>query len=808
VRGFCASFGCARTVAGLHDWETGRHTVSVRAKIIIRKSARFGLAALLVVGAVVSAPAPHAAGTGAVPGIWSFTGAMSQARGFAPTVRLADGSVLTAGGTDGLSFTAAAERWTSSGAAWVSAGSIGQAEAGGIGALLPNGKALFAGGAGDVGYYGFGDLYNPTANSWTQTPAMAHPHAYGASGQLGNGDVLVVAGMDGSDSMTTNAVDLYSAAGNSWSAAQALPGVGRYALTATALAGGKILVAGGNDGTSGGTAAMSAVAIYDSTTGWTAAEAMKVARFDHAAVRLNDGRILVAGGSSASGTALASAEIYDPATGHWTLTGSMGQARYGMTLTLLGNGTVLVAGGYSSGSSPALNSTELFDPTLGGWTPTGAMQNGRRYASATVLNDGSVLVAGGHSADGDSFLNTAEVYIPPLVYPATTFHPLTPVRLMDTRVGVGLVGKFANRVPRQLMVKNRGGVPPSAIAVTGIVTVTLQSMSGYVSVGPEPTSMPGSSTLNFPLGDNRANNITTGLDSLGRLAFVLCGAGGMTASGSTDLIFDVTGYFTADDSGATYKTLTPARLMDSRLGTGLSSAGAFSSKVAKTMTIWGAGGVPAGAVAVTGNFTVTGPTASGWAFAGPYISSDPTNMNCSMVNAKPGDTKADGVTVALSGTGTLSFVWVGGASSTAHLIFDVTGYFVSGLSGARFVPMNPVRVADTRTALPVQGPVAAASPVVVPIAGKGDIPKTAIAMSGNLTVVSQTADGYLTVAPVATTTTTPTSTLNVPVGDIRANGFEVSLASNGSVGVVYFPAPGSSTHFVMDLTGYFLPALS
>jgi hypothetical protein len=733
---------------------------------------------------------------------------MSQARGFAPLVKLADGSVITAGGTDGLTFTAAAERWTPAGATWTSAGSIGQAEAGGVGALLPNGKALFAGGAGDSGYYGYGDLYTPGANKWAKTPAMTHPHAYGAGAQLSNGDLLVIAGMDGSDSLTTNAVDLYSAAGNSWSAGPALPGVGRYALTATALAGGKILVAGGNDGTSGGTAAMSAVAIYDSSTGWTAAEAMKVARFDHAAVRLNDGRILVAGGSSASGAALASAEIYDPATGHWTLTGSMSQARYGMTMTLLGNDTVLVAGGYSSGSSPALNSTELFDPTLGGWTPAGAMQNGRRYASATLLNDGSVLVAGGHSADGDNFLNTAEVYIPPVVYPATTFHPLTPVRLMDTRVGVGLTGQFANRVPRQLMVRNHGGVPPSAIAVTGIVTVTLQSTSGYIAVGPEPTSTPGSSTLNFPLGDNRANNVTTGLDSLGRLAFVLCGAGGMTASGSTDLIFDVTGYFTADDSGATYKTLTPARVMDSRLGTGLTGAGVFVSKSSKTTNIWGVGGVPVGAVAVTGNLTVTGPTALGWAFVGPSIPADPTNMNCSTVNAKPGDTKADGVTVALSSTGTLSFVWVGGASSTAHLIFDVTGYFVSGLSGARFVPMNPVRVADTRVGLPVLGPVNEATPVVVPIAGKGDIPKTAIAMSGNLTVVGQTADGYLTVAPVATTTTTPTSTLNVPVGDIRANGFDVSLAPNGSVGVVYFPAPGSSTHFVMDITGYFLPSLS
>ena len=78
--------------------------------------------------------------------------------------------------------------------------------------------------------------------------------------------------MDGGDALTTNAVDVYSASGNTWSATAPLPGAGRYALAAVALGDGQILVAGGNDGTSGGTAAMSAVAIYKAGTGWTQAE--------------------------------------------------------------------------------------------------------------------------------------------------------------------------------------------------------------------------------------------------------------------------------------------------------------------------------------------------------------------------------------------------------------------------------------------------------------------------------------------------------------------------------------------------------
>src|SRR5665811_122883 len=52
-------------------------------------------------------------------------------------------------------------------------------------------------------------------------------------------------------------------------------------------------------------------------------------------------------------------------------------------------------------------------------------------------------------------------------------------------------------------------------------------------------------------------------------------------------------------SGATYVPLTPARILDTRSGTGPS--GALSSHVARTFGVTGHGKVPAGAVAVTGN---------------------------------------------------------------------------------------------------------------------------------------------------------------------------------------------------------------
>ena len=132
----------------------------------------------------------------------------------------------------------------------------------------------------------------------------------------------------------------------------------------------------------------------------------------------------------------------------------------------------------------------------------------------------------------------------------------------------------------------------------------------------------------------------------------------------------MTGYYTTDGSGSTFHALPPARLLDTRTGTGLS--GSFKSHHARAFQVTGRGGVPVDAVAVTGNLTITRQTSGGYLFVGPDPQNNPTS---STLNVPLGDTRANGLTVALSPAGTLSATFVGSSSATAQVVFDVTGYY-------------------------------------------------------------------------------------------------------------------------------------
>ncbi len=388
------------------------------------------------------------------------------------------------------------------------------------------------------------------------------------------------------------------------------------------------------------------------------------------------------------------------------------------------------------------------------------------------------------------------------VTPPSTYHALPPARIVDSRNGTGgISGPIGEHSARTFEVAGAGGVPSGATAVTGNLTVTGQTSGGYLFLGPAATNNPTSSTLNFPAGDDRANGVTVALGAGGTLSVTLVAP---TPGQSAYVIFDVTGYFTADTTGATYHALTPARLLDTRNGTG-GISGPIGSHAARTFAVAGAGGVPSGATAVTGNLTVTGQTSGGYLFLGPAPTNSPTS---STLNFPRGDDRANGVTVALGPGGTLSVTFVAPtAGQSAYVVFDVTGYFTADTTGAAYVPLNPTRLLDTRNGTGgLAGPFGSHLARSFGVAGGASgVPSIAVAVTGNLTVTGQTSAGYLFVGPVATNNPT-SSTLNFPLGDDRANSVTVALGS-GTLGITFVsPSPGPTAQAIFDVTGYFVPA--
>jgi hypothetical protein len=376
-----------------------------------------------------------------------------------------------------------------------------------------------------------------------------------------------------------------------------------------------------------------------------------------------------------------------------------------------------------------------------------------------------------------------------------TYHPMTPARLLDTRNGTGLAGKLVANTPATFAVAGVDGIPGNAVAVTGNVTAVDETNAWAVYIGPVPIASPTTSTINFTKGQIVGNGLTVALGPGGTLSATYMS----TAGNTTDLVFDVTGFFTPDVSGATYHPMTPARLLDTRNGTGLSAK--LAANTPATFAVAGQGGIPGNAVAVTGNVTAVNETAA-WAV---YIGPDPNaTPSTSTINFTKGQIVGNSLTVALGAGGTLSATYMSTAGNTTDLVFDVTGFYTPDASGVAYVPLVPARLLDTRSGVGLSGKLSANTPATFSVAGRGGVPQDAAAVTGNVTVVNETAGWAVFLGPVPIASPT-TSTINFLKGQIVGNGLTVALGAGGTLSATYMSTAGNKTDLVFDVSGYFAP---
>ena len=385
---------------------------------------------------------------------------------------------------------------------------------------------------------------------------------------------------------------------------------------------------------------------------------------------------------------------------------------------------------------------------------------------------GTTTVAGSASRFNahvvSDLLPVAAAFRTPVAPFGRNYTAVPPTRVLDTRPPSSVGGyntPFAVNTARSVAIAGLAGVPLSATAVAITVTVVSPSGNGYLSVYPNGTSWPGTSTMNYNLGQVKAATAIVQLGGFGHIAVL--------ANSTTDVVIDVVGYFGGSVSSTNkLGVLTPTRVYDSRTLT------IFGNNEPRSINTISAG-VPSGAVAAVVNITVVGSTLAGFVSVG---------SGTSTLNYPAGGAVASNMAIApLSGTNINVYV-----SASTHVIIDVLAYLgPSGVHG--FTAMPPVRL-NAGTSLPA----GYNNTQVANIAG---IPANAGAVVANVTGVFPTLPTYLTTFP-AGTSLPGISTVNVAAGQVDSNHTIVGVGSSYSV-TTFNPA-GTIT-YILDVEGYFSP---
>ena len=367
------------------------------------------------------------------------------------------------------------------------------------------------------------------------------------------------------------------------------------------------------------------------------------------------------------------------------------------------------------------------------------------------------------------------------------FVGVAPARVYDSRLAPRVIQVGAGTTAEATVV-GVGGVPATGVTAVAVnISATGGSAASTLSAWPTGAVRPSTSHVVVPTTSTSTSTAIVPVGRSGRINV-------FNDLGAADCIVDVVGYFTPTVTTTSTKltTVTPARLMDTRSGTG-GKTGAFAAGSSFNLAVRGVAGVPTNATTVVLNVTAVTPTANGFLTVWQTGTTRPT---ASSVSFSTGNTVNNLVVARVNSKGQVTIY---NSAGSTHVLVDVQGYFApSTTTRGRYMPLRPGRLLDTRPdAVP---PLGAASTTTLQVLGAGGVPATGVsAVALSITAHQPTAAAFLTCWPSLTTRPT-TANVNARLGASSTNLAVVRVGTDGKVSL--YNSAGT-VDAVVDVLGYF-----
>ena len=380
---------------------------------------------------------------------------------------------------------------------------------------------------------------------------------------------------------------------------------------------------------------------------------------------------------------------------------------------------------------------------------------------------------------------------------------ITPDRILNTRNGGGPVGAYGTEtlpiVGASVTPATSGApitVPASATAVAIDVTLTAETSGGYITAYADGTQKPVTSSTNYSTNTTITCYQIVPIGTDGDIDFY------NSSPGTTQLIVDMTGYFTSDPGLTGDQTYHPLPAAYRAVNTGVNDtntnlpAGTQSVTPGSpfTMNVTGVDQIPTTATAVAVNLTATAESGAGYLEAYATGSAPASDTALTYGTGSIASLAAD---VPLGTGGTITILPEGYGT---HVIADISGYYTNDTSGQVYHTVNPTRLVDTRSGIGGQtGPVASVGTYVM-----SDTAQITTATTPTLalmvTVTAPTDGGALTAYPDGTTRP-GTSNANWATGQTIANTAVVPAGTDGAVD--FYNSNSGTIQLVIDCSGYF-----